>query len=67
MNNLGFYNATIIKPKCYNFTPQDDITALESAWLAIFLKEYDRLPFGGYAEDLRSWPFVSRHFTEVPE
>ena len=44
--------------KRYDFTPQDDITALEAVWVAHFFV------WRSYAPQHPQWPLISRHFTE---
>ncbi len=45
--------------KRYDFTPQDDITPLESVWCAHFFT------WRSYAPQHPQWDLIKRHFTEA--
>lgn len=55
---------TIQRPKRYDFTPQDDITPLESAWcghLFACMASPGYISMRGHQQ----WQLIKRHFTEV--
>jgi hypothetical protein len=54
------------KNREFKFTPQDNISPLESAWLVGFLMWWNS--DGNTAtsvDDFHQWPLIKRHFTEV--
>ena len=51
------------QPKCYDFTPQDDITPLELAWLTHYWAWASINYFSGFEHP--QWQLIGRHFTEV--
>lgn len=51
-------------PKRYSFTPQNDITPLESAYIAHFFAVI-RNPYVAM-EQYEHWSLISKHFTEIP-
>jgi hypothetical protein len=54
------------RPWPFNPTPQEDITALEAAYMAIFF-QWTIGRAGVVFEDFPQWHIIKRHFTEVSE